>query len=158
MTPTPDGDSDAASDITTTVDHRVGFHFSCISRLRTRRAAECTRLLLKYRFTSDFVVDPYELDLYDHVYTYLMHPLPDLELPVFAADDSLTDLTLVVSPVLFDAGQPSLNVTLPLHSRYGTLSHSSNPDEAYETLRFPQPSAAWECTSSGKLIRYVSRL
>ncbi|KAI0693870.1 hypothetical protein BC835DRAFT_1415627 [Cytidiella melzeri] len=145
---TTDANNDgAASTISTRVEHLVGFHFSAISHLRLSRPLHCEALRLRYTFTPDFIVDPYELDLHEDAYAYELHPHPDLELPVFAASSASTVLTLLISRQTFDRGQRLLDIILPLHARYGKPSYLLNNDEAYEVLRFPQPGATWQCTS-----------
>ena len=151
-TTTMSSDSDSAvSTIATRVDHRVGYHFSSLSHLRLNRPPQCSTLHIHYTFPSDFIVDPYELDLHKDTFTFELHPQPDLELPVFAASSSPSTLKLSVSPHAFDRGQHSFNLSLPIHARYGRLSTLLNPDEAYEILRFPQPNAFWQCAYSGAL-------
>lgn len=141
--------TDAVSTIATVVDHHVGFHFSSISHLRFSRPPPCTSLHVHYTFSSDFIIDPYELDLHDKTFTYELHPLPDLELPVFAASPLAATLKLSVAPQAFNAGHHSFNLTLPVHTRYGRPSNLLDPDEAYEILRFPQPDAFWQCAYPG---------
>ncbi|KAI0086693.1 hypothetical protein BDY19DRAFT_995699 [Irpex rosettiformis] len=139
-------DDDAVSTIATRVDHHVGYHFFAMSHLRIDRPPQCTMLRVQYTFSSDFVIDPYELDLHESTFSYELHSRPDLELPVFAVSSVPATLKLSVSPQVFNARQDSFDLALPFHARYGRPSPLLDPDEAYEILRFPQPNAFWQCT------------
>lgn len=145
-------DEHSPSTISSTLHQRVGFHFSCISRLLLRRHSQCTALQLQYILPPDLFVDPYELDLHSEAYSYQMVPKPDLELPIFTADHQATLLHLDISSRVLNMEHGSLNVTLPLHARYGRPSYHLDPDDAYEILRFPQPVAYWLCMSPGVFV------
>ncbi|KAJ3811558.1 PIG-X [Lentinula aff. lateritia] len=98
---------------------------------------------LYYKLPVLVFVDPYELVNYQHLYTFHHHGNANLELPVAAMDSNGTSLLLTLTSV-----NPHVDVKVPIHLRYGEISHSNS--EAHRTAEIAWPHLFLSCTSSGK--------
>lgn len=113
--------------------------------------ADCSLHLL-YTFPPDVLVDPYELENYKSSYTFNIAAVPDLELPVFAADPQ--NLSLFVNVVPPQESSTQVCIELPIHLRYGRPSNSTS----HEYLEIPCPFTYLICggTTSYALTRHAS--
>lgn len=143
--------------ISSIVRPRVGFHFELDSTVKLNAPPLCADLKVRYHLPPDLFVDPYELDLRSARYSYKIHPVVDLEVPVHTAGHSYSTLELVVHTPLLDQGTRQHSVVLPLHARYGHPSLVLNPDESYEIIRVLQPIASWPCEIAGLIFDLSSR-
>ncbi|KAJ4484287.1 PIG-X [Lentinula edodes] len=96
---------------------------------------------LYYKLPVLVFVDPYELVNYQHLYTFHHHGNANLELPVAAMDSNGTSLLLTLTSV-----GPHVDVTVPIHLRYGEISHSNS--EAHHTAEIAWPHLFLSCSSS----------
>ena len=137
--------------VSSAIDHHVGFHFSLTSTLSARPPSGCDQLCLDYTLPHGLFADPYELDLRSDTYSYAMDTVPDLERPVSAVPTGDTLLRLHVNPSLTHSD--AVEISLPLHARYGYLSNGDR-EEAYARLFLPSPHAFWRCPGRGRLHRH----
>ena len=135
------------ANLSSRLDHHAGFHFSLATAVAYTRPVGCTGPHIAYALPRGVFVDPYELDLRAHEYTYDLRAPPDLEKPLSAVDDGEPSLQVHVAPALVgDRGE--LRVEVPLHARYGYPSNQPR-DEAYSIIRMAPPTAFWRCGESG---------
>jgi hypothetical protein len=146
-------DNERKSSISTRFEPRVGFHFLSVSHLQLSHPRQCTNVQIHYTLPPDLIVDSYELNLHQETFSFELDRQPDLEQPAFAAAALEAALTVTISPSLLEGGRRTLDISIPLHARYGSSSQHADADEAYEILHFPQPHANWQCFSSGSLNR-----
>lgn len=136
-----------AGNVSSTVDHNVGFHFALTTRLAYHTPARCHSLHVDYALPHGLFVDPYELDLRTDAYTYSLAATPDLERPLSAVEYRDTWLQLHVDPA--SVGQyGDVHLVLPLHGRYGLPSNGPR-EEAYMAVSLPPPTAFWRCNHPG---------
>lgn len=136
-----------AGNISSSVDHNVGWHFTLSSRIAYNRPPGCETLHVDCTLPHGIFVDPYELDLRSESYTYSIDTVPDLERPASAVPAQSTALRLHVAPPLIEK-EGMVELALPLHARYGNPS-SEVREEAYMAVHLPPPTAFWSCSHPG---------
>ena len=138
--------------VSSSLDHNIGFHFTYSSKLAYHRPPQCSELVVDYLLPRGLFADPYELDLRSDSYSYATDIMPDLERPVSAVAEGDTALRLRLNPSsISDSGL--VEISLPLHARYGDISESAR-EEAYAKLFLPFPQAFWHCPNQG--VSYVA--
>lgn len=112
-----------------------GFHPISASSLHVpAQFRTCTYHLL-YSLPPSVFVDKYELANYRSSYSFQLWGTSNLELPVFALEQSNSTLLLTVEP----SDEP-IEVNVPLHLRYGSPALDS-----YVHIKAPEPVGFFSC-------------
>ncbi|KAJ4480994.1 PIG-X [Lentinula aciculospora] len=125
-----------------------GFHRTITTSIIVPENADWIQLLeesrcslqLHYKFPVLVFVDPYELVHYHNFYTFQHHGYANLELPVTAMGSNGTSLLLTLTSV------GPQDVKVPVHLRYGEISHSNS--ETHRTAEIAWPDFFLSCSSS----------
>ncbi|KAJ3986972.1 PIG-X [Lentinula detonsa] len=127
------------------IDPPYGFHRTITTSITLKNLELVEELQcianLYYKFPVLVFVDPYELTNYRHLYTFQHHGNPNLELPVAAMDSNGTSLLLSLASV-----GPQVDVKVPVHFRYGEISHSNS--ETHRSAELAWPDLFLSCSSS----------
>jgi hypothetical protein len=128
------------------IEPQYGFHRTFTTSITLPDHLDCT-VHLYYKFPVLVFVDPYELANHEHLFTFAHYGNANLELPVAAMDsENGTSLLLTLSRLKHE---PQLmRVELPLHLRYGDISHT--PRQTYRSAEIPWPELFLACPKSGE--------
>ncbi|KAE9406059.1 hypothetical protein BT96DRAFT_915557 [Gymnopus androsaceus JB14] len=137
--------------ISSSIEPEYGFHRTFTTSITSKNTdwvslveeSRCS-MHMYYKFPVLVFVDPYELANYQNIYSFEHHGNANLELPVAAMDSNGTSLLLTLTSVA-----PQLEVPVPLHLRYGEISHSNS--ETHRTAEIAWPDLILSCPSPGKL-------
>ena len=126
---------------------RRGFHSTLSAGIALHKAAPGCSAFMLYTLPPSIIVDRYELA--DRNITFELWGESNLELPVFAVDQS--DVTLLLSAMSAEPQLQEVVVDVPVHVRYGPpLSR----DTHYQSIEIHPPMCFWACPGTGTLNRF----
>lgn len=137
----------------TVISHSVqpgrAFHSTLSTTVVFDPLEDCVFFAL-YSLPQSIIIDRYELS--DRRLSFEFWGEPNLELPVFALDQTANSLLLInVTSTVAHAKQ--LVIDIPVHARYGEPSITPAP----HTISISSPACFWACPSSGAYaIRIIS--
>ncbi|KAF9074464.1 PIG-X [Rhodocollybia butyracea] len=134
--------------ISSSIEPQYGFHRIITTSVASQNPdwlslyenSQCS-LHLYYKFPVLVFVDSYELANYQSSYSFQHHGDANLELPAVAMGPNGTSLLLTL-----DSVKPQLEVQVPLHLRYGKISHSDT--KTHRTAEMAWPDVFLACSSS----------
>lgn len=130
-----------------TLSPRRGFHSTLSAGIALYKAAPGCSSFILYTLPPSIIVDRYELS--DRNITFELWGESNLELPVFAVEQS--DVTLLLSAMPAAPHLQEVVVDVPIHVRYGPpLSRYAH----YQSIEIPPPMCFWACPGSGTLNRF----
>ncbi|KAG9318269.1 putative protein pbn1 [Chiua virens] len=95
-----------------------------------------------YAFLQSIIIDRYEL--VDRHLSFEVWGEPNLELPVFALDQS-ADSLLLINVTLPDADAKHVTLDIPVHTRYGEPGMAQTP---FQSIAISTPTCFWACPPS----------
>ncbi|KAH7889887.1 PIG-X [Phlebopus sp. FC_14] len=117
-----------------------GFHSTLSTRIALNSpASDCSAFVL-FALPPSIIIDRYEL--LDRRLTFELWGESNLELPVFAADQSDTVLLLNVTPTVPHSSDAIVDTDIPVHARYGTPESGRSK---YYRIEVPPPTCFWAC-------------
>lgn len=147
------GMDDSASLLSFQLSTGQGFHTTSVSRLVINHVPTSCALHLLYTLSSHIFADQYELGHHSQSYTSQILGKSNLEAPVFAIEDedSLLFLRLAHPDTLTEP--IIVNITVPLHLRYG-LPSSGKPASGLTNVTVPSPVAFWACEDMSEFVAF----
>ncbi|KIM57639.1 hypothetical protein SCLCIDRAFT_1219329 [Scleroderma citrinum Foug A] len=121
-----------------TLSPRRGFHSTLSAGIALYKAAPGCSSFILYTLPPSIIVDRYELS--DRNITFELWGESNLELPVFAVEQS--DVTLLLSAMPAAPHLQEVVVDVPIHVRYGPPLSSYTH---YQSIEIPPPMCFWAC-------------
>ncbi|TFY75635.1 hypothetical protein EWM64_g8377 [Hericium alpestre] len=129
-----------------------GFHSSLTTEIiiPDQPLSESCSLHILHQFPPDIIVDPYELENCEDIFTFELAGHLNLELPVFAPDISNTTLLVNLKRRTRSPGE-AFNVTIPLHLRYGrpTICEDSQCGSELDSISIQPATVFHACPDHG---------
>ncbi|KAH8824905.1 PIG-X [Flagelloscypha sp. PMI_526] len=128
------------------LDHPQSFHPTSISHLSILDPVllECD-IHAYLSLQPSLFVDIYELRNYEHSFTFLHEGNANLELPVSAVNGEGSS---VLFTILNPSHDRSLELTIPLHARYGLVTNDSS--HSHDEIEFRSPQVFFVCPQADR--------